>query len=509
MVRSGMTTSQAAPVPRHVPAVRVALGRFGLYGLLLLVLLLLSTIIVLDDQIPIAGPNPTLAVAEATLAGVVGLALFYLGLLRFRIFGRPLDLAIGIGFGTLALANLVIRVALPASTADPTQQEPSLYLRLFLRAVAAVLFCLPVLQPYTVVPPHQQRRYLAWTCGITALVLALGATGIIGLEDHLPAAIGPAGQRLLDADALIFEALPGQAPWLLVCNSAIGVLMVLATLGYLAQTRRPSADALTALPLALLLLTIGQFHTLLFPPGALDYVSTALVFRLLAYLTLCFSLVTRLGHDLVERATGDERRRLSRELHDGLLQQLSLLNLRLNQARAPKRAPAARERDLTAAARVLEAALLEARQAITALRTGTLSWAEFAATLDTFTDEFAQNHAVAVPLRVTGQAASVDAGLQAEVLRILHETFSNAIRHGQATQITVDIAAEGGWLTFRIKDNGRGFVPGHREVGTGVGLQSLVERVTHRQGELQVDTRPGRGVTICGRLLLAPPPGAR
>jgi signal transduction histidine kinase len=185
------------------------------------------------------------------------------------------------------------------------------------------------------------------------------------------------------------------------------------------------------------------------------------------------------------------------------MQQLSLINLRLGRAREPDREASARTRDLDAAARVVEAAMLEARQAIVALRTGSVAWAEFAVTLAIFANEFADNHEVMVEVAVAGEATMVDAGLQAEVLRILHEACSNAIRHGGAARIAVTVAADNEWLALDVRDDGCGFDPQQARYGPGVGLRSFAERSARRGGSLRIDSAPGCGATVRLRLPLA------
>jgi hypothetical protein len=104
---------------------------------------------------------------------------------------------------------------------------------------------------------------------------------------------------------------------------------------------------------------------------------------------LLFSLVARIGQEIGEREGREERMRLSRELHDGLAQQLSLLYMRIDRADELKRTPERRQQDLEAARRLVEAALMEVRQAITALRRGTIAWEEFDRTVRALADEFA------------------------------------------------------------------------------------------------------------------------
>jgi len=103
-----------------------------------------------------------------------------------------------------------------------------------------------------------------------------------------------------------------------------------------------------------------------------------------------------------------------------------------------------------------------------------------------------------IHLRVEGTLAAVDADLHTEVLRILNEAISNAVRHGEATRIEVWLAVEArpARLVLRVQDDGHGFEARKRPFGTGVGLRSLVERLERRRGELTVQSRPDDGTVV-------------
>ena len=137
-----------------------------------------------------------------------------------------------------------------------------------------------------------------------------------------------------------------------------------------------------------------------------------------------------------------------------------------------------------------------------ALRTGRVKWEEFTRTLHVFADEFSNNHEVEVRLTTKGQAGTIEADLQAEVLRLLQEAFSNAVRHGGARSIDVTLAAEPGALEVEVQDDGAGFDPRAALAGPGIGLKSIGERLQRRAGTLRLVSAPGRGAAIRGRLPL-------
>jgi signal transduction histidine kinase len=316
----------------------------------------------------------------------------------------------------------------------------------------------------------------------------------------LPELVDAQATELLAAGRPVDDILPGQSSALLIANSLITGLLGIATGGYLLLARRSGDPQVGWLAMALAFLCVGQAHAVLFPPVVVDYGTSGDAFRVGGYLVLLSSLVTRLQLEIAERASQAERLRLSRELHDGLTQQLALLSLRLAQTGAKPCSAESHARELEVARRQVESALLEARQAIGILRTGSVAWDRFEETVRTFTDEFADNHCLEIDVDLAGAAPTVDAGIQAEILRILHEAFSNALRHGGATRIKVTLEAASGWLMLCVHDDGRGFEPSLELRGPGVGLASMRERLNHRGGEMGVDSAPGQGVTVHARM---------
>jgi signal transduction histidine kinase len=466
-------------------------------------LIAISAAILLVPSVPIAVPNPLLAIAVSSASGAVGLAVLQLGALRFSILGCALDLFVGLAFGTLAMTNLVVRVLAPSISTGPEPVGTSLHLLLVARTVAAVLLLAGLARADAVIPADARTWYGLRLGGCVAAVLLIGTAFVVLAGSHLPHAADPATREWLEAGAGILDPPSGQESWLVLARLALTVLLLLATIGYVKLSRRWGDRHIASLAVALTLLFFGQFHALLGGPLPVDYVSTADGFRLGAYIALLYHLFTRIKGEITERLLGDERLRLSRELHDGLAQQLSLLNLCLDRLAVSDGSPEQRARHLGTARRLVEAASLEADQAITALRTGTVAWDAFILALTAFVDEFAQNHEVEVQLRTEGAAAKVDAGLQAEVLRILHEACSNSVRHGAATRIDVRLVVSSGRLEMRVEDNGCGFDLDVALASTGFGVRSMIERLERRGGSFRVESGARRGATLLITLPLA------
>jgi signal transduction histidine kinase len=493
---------------RHVPEARAGAHPAGVPGLqwyvaLWTVLIAISLAILLVPGIPLAVPNPLLAVAVSTISGAVGLALLHLGALRFNVLGCALDLFVGLAFGTLALTNLVARALALSIGTEPEQVETSVYLFLLARLIAAVLFLAGLARADVVIAADARTWYGLRLGGSVAAVFLLGTVILLLASSHFPHAADPVTRESLQAGAVILDPVFEQEPWLVLARAALGVLLLLASIGYVRLSWRWGDRHVASLAVGLTLLLFAQLHVLLGGPLPVDYVSTADGFRLAAYLALLYYLFTRIRGEISERLVSEERLRLSRELHDGLAQQLSLLNLCLDRLAVAGVSPEQHARHLQTAKRLVEAASLEADQAITALRTGVVAWDAFVMAVSTFVDEFAQNHEVEVRLATEGAVPALGAELQAEVLRILHEACSNAVRHGGATRIDVRLAVSSGRLEMRVQDNGRGFDPDVALASAGVGVRSMTERLQRRGGCLRFEPAPERGATLVVGLPLA------
>jgi signal transduction histidine kinase len=189
---------------------------------------------------------------------------------------------------------------------------------------------------------------------------------------------------------------------------------------------------------------------------------------------------------LARAAALEERRRIARDLHDGLAQELAFIVLEAG--RLATRVPDRSIPHIVAAAR---RGLEESRGAIALLT------ADGEQSLEAAVKQEARMVAARGGAHVT---FTVDPGLvpgfeaRDAVLRIVREAITNATRHGKAEVVRVELS-NNGKLVLRVADDGRGFDPA-AERGSGFGLRSMRERVEALGGNLWVESRPGAGTTI-------------
>lgn len=182
----------------------------------------------------------------------------------------------------------------------------------------------------------------------------------------------------------------------------------------------------------------------------------------------------------------EERRRIARELHDGLAQELFFI--------AAKTGILARKDAFPGAAELRDAAaraLTESRLAIASLSSEDREHLDVA--LSREAEGVAARFHVDLDMQMQ-QGVDVAGDGQAAFRRILREAISNAVRHGHASQIKVRLSKEGG-LRLSIADDGEGFDPEIIE-SNGFGLTSMRERIRALGGELRIESRLGRGTVV-------------
>ncbi|WP_412069895.1 sensor histidine kinase [Rubrivirga sp. IMCC43871] len=201
------------------------------------------------------------------------------------------------------------------------------------------------------------------------------------------------------------------------------------------------------------------------------------------------------AHQIESRET--ERGRVSRELHDGPLQDLAMLALTLDavegsEAEAARMGVRAVARELRTLAEGLRPPILDRFGLASALRDLT----ERAETAP---------HRLDVDVRTDTVSLAPDAELA--LYRVAQEALTNAARHGQATHATVALEADGQNVSLTVHDDGRGF--GRRPsvdalVRSGhFGLAGMRERVRLVDGTLEFADAPGGGATVVARIPVA------
>lgn len=200
----------------------------------------------------------------------------------------------------------------------------------------------------------------------------------------------------------------------------------------------------------------------------------------------------------VIRAQEDERRRVSRELHDDTAQ---LLFAQLLQVTAFKSSD---DQRLQAVASQLEqstvAALEGVRRLALELRPPALDDLGLAEALAELCQRFREQSRCDVTFEARGMKGRLSPDVELVLYRVAQEALTNVAKHANATNVTVDLERTGMDVLLSIKDNGIGFDRSRFArgdgVGLGLGLFGMEERASLLGGSLRIWSEPGRGTEV-------------
>jgi signal transduction histidine kinase len=204
----------------------------------------------------------------------------------------------------------------------------------------------------------------------------------------------------------------------------------------------------------------------------------------------------RLFSRVREISIDEERKRLARELHDGVAQALTHLRFELDfMARHGGQTPDAVKREIERLARVVNRAAGDVRSMIFGLRSS-VSAEGIVGSLRAYLSDLRGLGGPDIVFEARGEVR-LQAGVEAEIFRIAQEAVSNAIRHASASEVRVTLIAGASSLRLVVEDDGVG-MRGRRSVTPrgGVGLDAMRERTEAIGASINLGERPGGGTRI-------------
>ena len=202
------------------------------------------------------------------------------------------------------------------------------------------------------------------------------------------------------------------------------------------------------------------------------------------------------------------KRQLSRELHDEIGQSLALLQIEVSHALALTRrhgtADGELKEHLGRARELAEKTVQTIRNISLLLRPALLDDLGLVPALQFQLEDFLRRSGIACELAEEGVAEDLPDHVKTCVYRVVQEALHNCEKHSRAAHVAVAVEQSEGWLTVRVKDDGRGFVYSEQEppASAGLGLLGMRERASIAGGELNVDSAPGKGTSIQLRIPL-------
>jgi signal transduction histidine kinase len=422
--------------------------------------------------------SPPSHVALETSAALIATLAAYLVFGRYRQSGRLNDLMLVAALSLIAANNLLF-LTVPAVSGGGAAFSTW-------APVGGGLLGALSLACSAFAPGRRIRR--PGRAAVVTLALCAGALVAIGvtvlaLGDGLPVGLDRRAAPDVRDPHLVGH-------WALLAAQLAGaVLFVVAAAGFARRAERTRDSLMVWLGAAAVLAAAARVNYFLFPSLYSEWVYTGDFFRLGFYLLLLAGAgleIRAYWRRLAEAARREERRRVARDLHDGVIQELALIEVQARELAGAGGDPVAG--DLAAAA---ERALDESRRAVAAL---TRSADESLGTaLAKAAEEVAARAGARVKLDL-GPVSGVAPQTYEALLRILREAVRNAVRHGGAETIEVELR-NGRGLHLRVSDDGSGFDPALLRPG-GFGLVSMRERAQALGGDVDVRSKPGEGCEV-------------
>jgi len=199
-------------------------------------------------------------------------------------------------------------------------------------------------------------------------------------------------------------------------------------------------------------------------------------------------------------AQENERRRISRELHDGLGQLLSAAKLNLGMIESTNSLNEKSKEIIKQIDTIISKSIIEARRIAHDLRPTTLDDFGMIPALRLLCQEFSKITGINVKLQISPDIGRIDPKMEIAIYRIIQESFNNISKYAEATEVFLDIFKVDDKVYVKVKDNGKGFDPTiiqrTKKIGGGFGLLNMKERAELVGGKVEIGSVPGQGTEV-------------
>jgi signal transduction histidine kinase len=196
-----------------------------------------------------------------------------------------------------------------------------------------------------------------------------------------------------------------------------------------------------------------------------------------------------------ERIKEDERKRIAREIHDELGQNLLALRIDIAMLHARTSGHPKLNGKILGVLDHIDSTMKAMRAIINNLRPTVLDLGLNAA-IEWQVKEFQRRTGIACELLMSEEEIVVDDNRATALFRILQESLNNVFRHARATKTTIEVYRTTDRLHMRVTDNGVGIFPGCRRKSNSFGLVGIKERVATLGGELDIETEHEKGTSV-------------
>jgi signal transduction histidine kinase len=433
---------------------------------------ILTTVLVpLAAPLRFAYPAPSLHVALETGTALIGLLATGIVVRGWRDGPRLDRLIIAAGLAVIAVTS----AALAAMVAIAPGEGPRGIVALTGMLVGSLLVGTGAFAP-------ARRLARPGRAAAAMLLVVLAAAGVALVPVELVLDQWRGQERPASTDPT--RTLLGQPPAAIALQLTMAFSLAAASVGLTGRGIRAEEAFARRLGLAALFFAFSMVHYALLPPVTHEWVHLGDVLRLLFCVVLLWAAALEVVAAVAARAAARERRRIARDLHDGVAQELAFIRRRAERLAGQ---PAA---EIVVAA---ERALQDSRWAIEQLARAPDEPLE--RVLARHAAVIAARTGVAVTFVTTGSTAHVGSDVSEALARILGEAVTNA-RHGNATLVHVELSTHP--LRLRVIDDGNGFDTATGAAGFGLG--GMAERAALVGAELSVRSDPGSGTEVAVEL---------
>ena len=433
---------------------------------------------------------PSVRIAAETSGSLIALFATFLifGRLRRRTYLNELLLASA--FAVLALSNLMF-VTVP-TVAGWAPDDLTVWGAPLARSLAALLFILAAF-----IPRYELRRagpVIALTAIAVICVIGLAVVFVHTLSAHWAPSIfslhwAPGTGATPGSVAQVRPGFHGQ-PVLVALELQVALLYGLAAAGFLHRSRKLGDEFFGWLAVAATLAVISHVNYSLFPTSySQSVLYTGDIFRFAFYGALLFGCLREIWSywtALSAAAVLEDRRRMARDLHDGLAQELAYISRNLGLITEEVNGEV-----MGKLRSAVERAQTELRSAISALAPPRHQDAGVA--LADAASEVAERFRIELKLDLVPDVKLSPTRTEA-LIRIACEAVANAAQHSGARSVTVRLERDASLVRLRVMDRGRGFDTA--APGSGFGLIGMRERARSVGGELRIRSAPGRGSEV-------------
>lgn len=202
----------------------------------------------------------------------------------------------------------------------------------------------------------------------------------------------------------------------------------------------------------------------------------------------------QLSEQLQTLAVIEERDRISMELHDGIIQSIYAVGIKLELARQKLDASSPVSADITSANLDLDRVIEDLRNYIRNLQVGLNFSLALREQLEDIANGFRQVSTAHLAINIGRAFTQLNEERLHTLVQIAREALSNVVRHANASEVTVDLFETGEQITLVITDNGKGFEAGQPTNGNG--LKNIRHRADLVGGNVELISQPGRGMTL-------------